>query len=640
MLQNIGDTLKGQRWLAFLILGLLILVFALWGTYGIVDLTLGAPKYGLKVNGEEVPAATLQQAWQERQSQYQQQIKTEIPPAMRTKLQEQLLEQKVREVLMSQRAKERGFRVGDDAVINAYKGESAFQVNGQFNELAAKGMLAQIGLTAPAYEAQLRSSLQISQLEQSLQIGDFLTSAEIKRAFALENEQREVRYALLPLAGFAAAVKIDEARAKAWYDAHQDDYLSKESVRLQYAELRLDTIAAALPINPADLEAWYKQNQNRYIEAEKRRARHILITVGGSKDAAAEAAALAKAQQVLKEARAGGDFSALAKKYSQDPGSARQGGDLGWALRGAYVQTFADKLFSLKTGEISEPVKTQFGYHIIRLDEVQPEHSRTLTDAHAQIETDYRRERASDLFGDRQERLQQKLEAATSGASLAALAQEFGLTSGEVAEYTRGGGGVLGTNADLSGIVFSDTVLKDQRIGGPVALSDDRLVIVKMLEHHTPKVRPLAEVRADVDAEIRKEEGTRAARAAAQAALKRLTAGASFDAVAKSLNAMPTAAALTGRGDPQLPAQIRDAAFAATGVGGAKPLYQALAMDEGGAALLAVLAVKPGISGANATNDQQLITRFSQRHREAEILAYLAEMQRRATVRRNLAIFN
>ncbi len=639
MLQNIGDVLKGQRWLAFLILGLLILVFALWGTYGVVDLTFGTPKYGLKVNGEEVPAAELQRAWQDRQSQYQQQLKGDIPPAMRTQLQDQLLDQFTRETLMRQRATERGFRVGDDAVINAYKSESAFQVDGKFNEMAAKGMLAQIGLTPLSYEKRLRESLRISQLEQSLRIGDFMTPTELQRAFALENEQREVRYALLPLAPYLAAVKVSDAQAKAWYDAHPDDYLSKESVRLQYAELRLDTVAAGIAVNPADLEAWYKQNQSRYVEPEKRRARHILFTTGGSKDAAADAAALVKAQSVLKEARAGGDFSALAKKYSQDPGSARQGGDLGWALRGAYVQAFADKLFSMKAGETSEPVKTQFGYHIIRLDEVQPERAKTLADARAQIEGDYRREKAADVFGDRQERLQQKVET-TGGADLNALAQEFGLTLGEVPEYTRGGGGPLGVNADLSGIVFSDTVLKDHRIGGPVALADDRLVIVKMLEHRMPKARPLAEVRADINAAVAREEGTRAARAAAESARKRLIAGASLDVVAKDLKATATAAAFVGRGDPQLPAQIRDAAFAATGMAPGKPVYQAIAMEEGGAALLQVLSVKPGTPGANAANDQQLMLGFNQRHSEADLRAYLAEMQRRATVRRNPAILN
>lgn len=638
MLQNLGDILKGRRWLALLVLIPLALLFGLWGAAGLVDLSFGAPKYGLKVNGEEIPTAQLQQAWQERQSQYQQQIKTDIPPAMRTQLQNQLFDQYTRETLMRQRATERGFRAGDKAVINAYQDQAAFQVEGKFSEESAKIVLAQNGLTPAAYEERLRRELQIGQLERSLQIGDFLTASELQRAIALENEQREVRYVLLPAAPYAAAIKVDDARAKAWYDAHADEYLSKESVHLQYAELRLDTVAAAITVNPADLDAWYQQNQARYIEPEKRRASHILIAVSG-KDAAADAAALAKAQQVLKEVRAGGDFAALAKKYSQDPGSARQGGDLGWALRGAYVQTFADKLFAMKAGEISEPVKTQFGYHIIRLDAVQTEHGKTLADARAQIEGDFRRERASDVFGDRQEQLQQKIET-TSGADLAALAKEFGLTMGEVPEYTRGGGGALGVNAELSSVVFSDTVLKDQRIGGPVALADDRLVIVKALEHHAPKPRPLADVRADINAAVSREDGTKAARAAAEAARQQLIAGASLEAVAKLLKVTVSPTAFMGRGDPQPPAQIRDAAFAATGVAVGKPSYQVIAMDEGGAAIVAVLSVKPGTTAGNSIADQQLMVGVGQRHSEADLQAYLAEMQRRAKIRRNPAIFN
>ncbi len=140
-------------------------------------------------------------------------------------------------------------------------------------------------------------------------------------------------------------------------------------------------------------------------------------------------------------------------------------------------------------------------------------------------------------------------------------------------------------------------MLKDQRIGGPVALADDRLVIVKVLEHHPAKPRPLAEVRDEINAAVAKEEGTKAARAAADAAVKRLKAGANLDEIAKELHTTATPATYMDRGDPQPPAQIRDAAFAAPGVGAGKPVYQAIAMDEGGAAVLAVLAVKAGAAG-------------------------------------------
>ena len=168
----------------------------------------------------------------------------------------------------------------------------------------------------------------------------------------------------------------------------------------------------------------------------------------------------------------------------------------------------------------------------------------------------------------------------------------------------------------------------------------DRLVIVKVIEHHPAKPRPLSEVRDEINAAVAKEEGTKAARAAADAAVKRLKAGGNFDEIAKQLHTTATAPIFMDRGDPQPPAQIRDAAFAAPGAGPGKPVYQAIAMDQGGAAVLEVLAVRPGAAGANPANDQQLVASFAQRHSQSDFAAYLAEMQRRATVRRNPAILN
>jgi peptidyl-prolyl cis-trans isomerase D len=636
MLQNLGDVLKSHAWLKYLLLGLLIAVFALWGAYGLVDVTVGAPNYGLKVNGEQFSSASLQQSWQEQYSQFQQRFRGDVPAALRDRLQQQFLEGKIRQSLLQQRAREAGFRVSEEALRTAFQGDPSFQVDGKFNKDAAAAALAQAGMSAAAYEAQLRRALPVEQLQQSLLIGDFVTPADFKRAVALENEQREVRYALLPLAKYSAAAAVDPGKLQAWYDAHKSDYMTRESVRLQYAELKLDAVAAAVPVDEAELKAWYEQNQARYVEPEKRRARHILITVD-AKASDGDAAAKKKADDVYAEVKAGGDFAKLATKYSQDPGSARQGGDLGFTARGAFVKEFEAALYSLKKGEVSEPVKTQFGYHIIKLEDVQGGKAITLADSRAKIESDYRHDRAADLFGERQEQLQQKLE---SGANdLAALATQFGLTVGEVPAYSRGSGGALGASAAHSSVVFSDRVLKDQRIGGPVALAADHVVIVKASDHQLPKARPLADVRADVEAAVRRDEGTKAARAAAEAAVKRLVAGESFDAVAKSLGATATPAALIGRGDPQPPAQVRDAAFAVPAPAAGKPSYQAIAMDEGGAAVLALLGVKPGEPGANKTNDQRQLVTIGQRQANADFEAYLAEVERHAKISKNPAIF-
>jgi peptidyl-prolyl cis-trans isomerase D len=475
-------------------------------------------------------------------------------------------------------------------------------------------------------------------LGEAVQLSDFLTPAEVARIYALENEQRELRFALLPPDHFQAAVKIDDAKIKSWYDGHLNDYMSPESVRLQYAQLQLEPIASQVTVTPENLQAYYDKNQSRYSEAEKRHAHHILIALPAGADANADAAALAKAQMVVAELKSGKDFAELSKKYSADPGSATRGGDLGWADKGTYVASFADALFGMQPGQISDPVKTQYGYHIIRLDEIRPAHVRTLADAHAQIEAEYRHDQAGEIFGDREEQLQQKLES-NAGGDLEALAKQFGLQTGEIKEFTRTSGGApLGSKQDLIRAVFNDDVMSSGKIGGPVALADDQLVVFKVLEHHAPAPLPLADVRDQVIAAIRKSESTLAAKAAADDAVKRLQAGTGFDEVVKSLGVSAAPAAYIGRSDPQLPAQVRQATFAAPRPDG-KAVYTAVALDNGGAAVLAITASKPGTPGANPQNDEQLINPYLRRDREGDMQAYVLELQRRATVKTNPAVF-
>jgi peptidyl-prolyl cis-trans isomerase D len=639
MLQAINDKLKRTRWLGIVLLGLLGLVFALWGAYGVVNLSFSAPDYGLKVNDERISIDTLNRAWQQRQAQFQQSLNgAEMTDAQKSMLQQQLIDEYVRQTLLRQRAQQSGFRATDEQVKQAVTSEPAFQLDGKYDPRVARNMLAQVGMTEAGYLAERREALQIGQLSEAIELSDFLTPAELDRIYALENEQRELRYALLSADHYQAAVRIDDARIKAWYDSHSNDYMSPESVRLQYAELTLDSIASQLTVTPENLHAYYDKNQARYGEIEKRHAHHILIALAAGADAKADAAALAQAQDIVAQLKAGKDFAELSKKYSADPGSATRGGDLGWADKATYVAAFADALFSLQPGQISDPVKTQYGYHIIRLDEIRPAHVRSFDEAHAQIESEYRRDQAGEIFGDRQEQLQQKLES-SGGGDLEALARQFGMQTGEVRDFTRSSGGApLGGKPDLLRAVFNDDVIASGKISGPVALADDQLVVFKVLEHRAPAPQPVASVRDEITAAIRKSESTAAARTAADEAVKRLEAGSGWDEVLKSLDVKVAPAAFIGRGDPQVPAQLRQAAFAAPRPAG-KPVYSAVTLDNGGAAVLAISAVRAGAPGANPQNDEQLITQYMRRDREGDMHAYLLELQRRATIKTNPTVF-
>jgi peptidyl-prolyl cis-trans isomerase D len=300
------------------------------------------------------------------------------------------------------------------------------------------------------------------------------------------------------------------------------------------------------------------------------------------------------------------------------------------------VKPFADALFAMKVGEITGPVKTQFGYHIIRLDEVQASKGKSFEEARPELEAQVRRARATDRFGEIQEQLQAKL--AEPGADLGALAQQFNLQQGEVKEFVKGvGGAPFGAAPPLQQLLFGDPPLGTDKLAGPVLLGDDRLAIFKVLEHRASAPKPLAEVREAIVAAITKEQGTQAALSAAQRARDELLKGSSFDAVATQLKVSADPAHFIGRNDPSVPAQIRDAAFAVPRPAG-KPEFRALTLSDGGAALIAVSAVRTAAAHDNeaqANLARQEIDRLG----TGAAMAYVDEVRRTASVRKNPKAF-
>ncbi len=518
MLQKIGDSLKGKKSLAYLILIPLVLVFAVWGAAGVVNLDFftGA-SWAAKVNGAEISANRVSEAWREQQSQWQQRFGADIPEAEKAILQNGLLEQFIRESLIQQRTESLGYRVGNARVEDYIRNEQAFQLDGKYNENLALARLAQVGVSPEAFRADIRSNLQNAELQRAVQVSDFRTPLEIERAQRLEDEQREVRYLLLPQEKYAAAAVIDEATIASWYERNKARYRTPESVRLQYADLRLEQIAAQVTVAEADLQDLYAKNRDRYVDPEKRRPSHILIKIEPGRDAEA----LKQAEAITAEARQpGADFAALARKYSADAGSATQGGDLGWSERSAFVGPFSDAVFAMQDGEVRGPVKSEFGYHVIRLAGIQPSRSKSYDEARGELEAQFRRDRAADQFGEREEQAQRRLGDAT--ADFSKVATDLGLTVGEVPQFLRAGGGApLGEDAGLIEAVFGDAALNQRRIGGPIALGEDHFVIFRVLDHRKPEPRPLAEVRTEVFAAMRAERGAAAAQAAAEALAKR-----------------------------------------------------------------------------------------------------------------------
>jgi peptidyl-prolyl cis-trans isomerase D len=635
MLQRIGDSLHSQRyrWFWYIILGALALVFAAWGAYGLVSQSVGgASGYAAEADGVKIPVEQAHNVWQRQQLMWQQRLGgAEIPAELRGKLQDQTLEKMIENALLEKRTQELGYRISREQLHEAILNEPAFQISGQYSAEAAKAALAQASMSIDSFEGQLRTDLRRAQLEGGIRASNFLTPAELTRMSELEGQEREVRYFVLPVAMFSAAARIDDAAVAAYYKAHQAQFMTLESAHLQYAELRLESLATQQAVSDADLHAAYEKNKSRLTVPEKRHARHILIT---GKD---DATALALAQQVLAQAKAGKDFGELAKQYSQDPGSAHNGGDLNWSERGAFVAPFSDALFSMSVGEIKGPVKTQFGYHIIRLDEIQAGKGKSFEDARADLEAQLRRDRATDRFGEIQEQLQSKL--AEPGADLATLAQEYHLEQGDVPSFVKGAGAApLGAAPQLQDVVFADPPLANGHLGGPVLLGDDRLVIVKLLEHHAPEAKPLAQVRDAIVAAITREQASQAALKAAQGARDKLAAGGSFDAVLQDLKVTADPAHFVGRRDPSIPPQLRELVFAMPRPAG-KPEFRALSLSDGGAAVVQLTALRTA-PAADPKARLEAGSEEAQRQGANDVLAYQDEVRRTADVRKNPKAFD
>jgi peptidyl-prolyl cis-trans isomerase D len=637
MLQRIGDSLKGtghtwQKWLGYIVLGLLSVIFAAWGAYGIVNLNFGGSNYAAEANGTKISIEDARNAWQRQQGQWQQRLGgAELPEELRKQLQNQSLENQIRGALIDERTHDLGYRVSRDQLREAVQTEPAFQIDGVYSPEAAKVALAQAGISLETFEQELGHEVQRMHLEAGIRGSDFLTATELTRLSDLEDQERELRYLVLPPDQFKSQVSIDDAAVQAYYKAHEKDFMTPESDKIHYAQLQLSTLAATQTVSDADLHAAYDKAKSRMETPEQRHARHILIT---GKD---DAAALAQAQQVLAQVKAGKDFSELAKQYSQDTGSAKNGGDLGFSDRSAFVKPFADALFSMKVGDVAGPVKTQFGYHIIKLDEIQPGKSKSFEEARPELEAQLKRDAATNRFGEIQEQLQSKLQ--EPGADLNALAQQFGLTTGDIAAFAKGPGGApLGQAMPVQDLLFGEPPLASGRIGGPVLLPDDRLVLVQVLEHHAPQAKPLAEVKDSIVATLTREQETQAALKAAQAAAAQIESGTSFDAVAAQLKVTAEPARFVTRTESAVPPPVRDAAFALPKPAG-KPQVRAVTMTQGGAALVAVTAVRTA-KAADLQARRDLGQREADRLGGEDAVDYIQEVRRTADVKKNPKVFD
>jgi peptidyl-prolyl cis-trans isomerase D len=633
MLLRLRDGLARNKWLAWVVLGLIGATFVFWGGSNSLDFNGTARNEAAKVNGDEIPADEARQQWAQMQSRWAQQFNSDIPADQAAKMQDNILDQLILQRLIKSRLHDEHYRVSDAKVLAEVQGISAFKgPDGKFDPNQARQVLRQYNKNEQTFFDETRTQLVVNQLQQGIGGSYFLTPGESVRLYNLENEEREVQYVQLPAEKFAGNEPVDEAAVKAYYDKNGDRFMTTEYASLEYAELRLEQLAAQVVPTEDELRKVYEDNKANYVLDEQRRTRHIVIPVTGDDDAGAKK----QAEAVLAEARAGKDFAELAKKYSKDP-SAAEGGELGFVGRKDFAGPIGDTLFSMKVGDVAGPVKSQFGYHILKLEEIRAAEVKPFEAVRSELDSQYRTDRAAQLFGERQDAISEALE--KSDADLDKIAQSLGLTRGSVAEFRRGGGGEpLGSGAELQQVVFSDATLNQGKIGGPVELGEDRLVLVKVTSHHKAEVKPLAAVHDEIVALLRHDRGVAGAKAAAESAVAKLKSGEKLEALANGWSVTAEPAKFVSRGDPSIPAALRSAVFEAPRPAD-KPVVQASTLDDGSSVVFVVSRTRV----ADTTKNPQLVKQENasllQRAATGDVTAYVAEAKRKAKIIKNPKVF-
>jgi peptidyl-prolyl cis-trans isomerase D len=335
----------------------------------------------------------------------------------------------------------------------------------------------------------------------------------------------------------------------------------------------------------------------------------------------------------------GGDFAKLAKEFSQDAGSAAQGGDLGWAERSYFVGPFADALFDMKPGEVRGPVRTQFGYHIIRLDEVNAGKQKTFEEARAELEGEYRRQEAEKAFGEQQEKLADK--AFESHDSLDPVATELSLPLREVAGYTRTeGGGPFGALQVVIDAAFSDEVLNGEN-SQPIEIEPGDIVVVRVASRTEPQLKPLTQVREQIVTALKKDRADQQIDARTRELAEQLGSGATTWEQAKTeLKADAQGPVWASRQQADLPVEVRNALFAMPKPkSSGEKTYKAVGLGTGDFAVLALSGARPGTASETGEQRQMRTNQSLRRVASGEVMGYMTELRKRADVDKNPKAF-
>ncbi|MBO9491515.1 SurA N-terminal domain-containing protein [Endozoicomonas sp. G2_1] len=629
MLENIRENSQGVT--AKIILGLIILTFAV---AGVGSYTSTVDTSVAEVNGDKISQQAFEQAYQAQRNRLAQQFGEMFETLASdgtylASLRQNVLDNLINEKLLDQNADALAIRISDERIKKTIREMPEFQVDGVFDNNRYIALINQAGFyQSSSFRDYMRVEMARRLLTQAIVGSEFSLPYQASQLAALRNQTRDIRFATISAEQFKAGVELTDEEVNQYYQDNEARYQNPERVKVDYVALDVADIAKTIDITEADAQAFYEQNEASFRTDAQRRVAHILLEFNDD-----EAAAEQQAQDLLNRLNQGEDFAELAAEFSADVVSAENGGDLDWLELGVMDPSFEQAALALnQAGQLSDVVRSDFGFHIIKLTDFKAEQVQSFEDAKAELMVQLSQDQARDKFFE----LQQEL-ARVSFEFPDSLEDAAGVVNGQVqtsAWLTRGGNLAPFDNNSLVDAAFSDLVLNDNVNSDIIEVNDDLVMVVRLNEYKAANTKPLAEVEAGIKQALTADKASAQAQALADKLLATRKSGGDITSELAANNASFVEKTGLTRFGGDVDRNISQEAFVLPHPVDGAVSVATVALTNGDIALVEVTAVTQGSDLADPNLSQQQASQLAQ----ASYGAYIESLKADAKITRKSLI--
>lgn len=615
MLTKIRDKAHGI-FAQVLLLGMCVL-FGLWGIESYTDSNKEAAV--ASVGDKDFYQRDVNKAYEQYNQQFQGMGIDE------QSLKNQALEKLISDEVLLQYVRKQGLVATDDGTRDFIKTLPYFQVNGQFSEAQYKALLNSQRMTSAEFVNRIKNAIIMEQLQGSIINSSFATDYDVESFFKIQNQQRDADYLTVTLP--VLTEQPSDADISSYYQQHQEKFQIPEQLSVEYVELSLPELASKVAVSDDKLKAFYDEQKDTYTTPERRKISHILFMVNDKIDDKTALEKAVKAQQEL----AAKDFATVAKEMSEDKLTAKTGGDLGLFNVGAMEKSLEDAATALKLNEVSKPVKSKFGYHLIKVTELSAGDIKPFDSVKDAVTKGYQKAQAETSFYEAGETLTSM--SFEHPDSLQAVADTLGLTIKKSNLFTKDKGDGIAAEDKIRSAAFAEEVLQGNN-STPIELGSDRLVVLRQLEHKEAAARELKDVKADIIAALQADKAKVLAISKAKDIAARLQAGEAMQAIAAEQKLSIKKVTGLSRNKPQLPEQFADAIFKAAKPAGDKPSVVIVPMPTGEQVIVSINKVTTGVMSDDDKKKLELAKKnIAHAFGQAEFNAVVSSLQSSADIK-------